>query len=53
MSDEPLDPLATIDAARQFAEHLRGMVQVLIDDGWTDEHARLLVLQCVLSQSRT
>lgn len=49
MTPEPEpDPLDSIDAVERFAEHLRGMVAVLVADGWTDEHARLLVLQIVL-----
>jgi hypothetical protein len=46
------DPLAIIDATQQFAEQLRGAVAVLVADGWSDEHARLLVLQAVLRSAQ-
>lgn len=57
MSDQPEqhpdpDPLEVIDAVQRYAEQLRGAVAVFVADGWTDEHARLLVLQAVLRAPR-
>lgn len=61
MTPDPLDPspeyLATMDqltaATREFSARLRGMVTDLIEDGWTDQQARELVVAVIVKGSRS
>ncbi len=42
--DQKNDPLAVIDAMQPWLEEMRGLVAVLVADGFSDEQARDLVV---------
>lgn len=50
---EPDDPLAIIDAMKDYAERLRGMLATLIADGWSEPQARDLVAALMRNTSPT
>ncbi len=50
MDDEAPDLLGLLDAVKEWAEGLRGMIAVLAADGWTEDQARRLVLHLVTKQ---